>query len=222
MSIAEKLNKINENIKRFATSANVKLVAVSKYAEDSQVLEAEKLGVNIFAENYVSPALEKMARLKDRFTGEVAWHLTGTLQKNKVNKAVGNFALIQSVDSISLLERIDSRSKNLAIKQEVLIQINVSASPSKHGFSVAGFQENLDKIFSFENVEEKGLMTMFEKEESESSFRQQITVMNDLKNLLQSKNPDNEFDLSMGMSSDYCEALSGGASMIRIGRELFG
>ena len=63
---------------------------------------------------------------------------------------------------------------------------------------------------------------MFEKEESESSFRQQIKVMNDLKNLLQSKNPDNEFDLSMGMSSDYCEALSGGASMIRIGRELFG
>ena len=162
MSLKKRLSIIKNNIKSFAKADDVSLVAITKYAEDEQVIEAEKLGVRIFGENYVGPALDKINRLAPQFKNKVEWHLTGTLQKNKVNKAVGNFSLIQSIDSISLLEKVDSRSKSLNINQDILIQININNSPNKHGFTKEEFQENIKKILSFENVSIKGLMTMFE------------------------------------------------------------
>ncbi|NQY79690.1 MAG: YggS family pyridoxal phosphate-dependent enzyme [Candidatus Caenarcaniphilales bacterium] len=222
MQIKERLNEISNNIKSFATADDIKLVAVTKYADDAQVIEAEKLGVKIFGENYVGPALEKIKRLTPYFTNKVEWHLTGTLQKNKVNKAVGNFSLIQSIDSIELLEKVDARSKSMNIKQDVLIQINISNSPTKHGFSKEDFETNISKILSFENVSIKGLMTMFEHGQDSESLEKELQIMNNLKILLKSFKPENEFELSMGMSGDYCAALKGGASMIRIGRALFG
>lgn len=222
MQIEERLTEIRNNIKSFARVDDVKLVAITKYADDAQVIEAEKLGVNIFGENYVGPALEKIKRLTPKFSSEVEWHLTGTLQKNKVNKAVGNFSLIQSVDSIELLERIDARSKSMSIKQDILIQINISNSPTKHGFSKEDFETNINKILSFKNVSIKGLMTMFEHSQDSESLVKEFQIMNNLEILLKSFKPENEFELSMGMSGDYCAALKGGASMIRIGRALFG
>ncbi len=222
MQIEERLTEIRNNIKSFARVDDVKLVAITKYADDAQVIEAEKLGVNIFGENYVGPALEKIKRLTPKFSSEVEWHLTGTLQKNKVNKAVGNFSLIQSVDSIELLERIDARSKSMSIKQDILIQINISNSPTKHGFSKEDFETNINKILSFKNVSIKGLMTMFEHSQDSEYLVKEFQIMNNLEILLKSFKPENEFELSMGMSGDYCAALKGGASMIRIGRALFG
>lgn len=222
MQVKERLNKIMNNIKSFASVDDVKLVAVTKYADDAQVIEAEKLGIRIFGENYVGPALDKIKRLTPYFKNKVEWHLTGTLQKNKVNKAVGNFSLIQSIDSIELLDKVNARSMSMNITQDVLIQINISNSPNKHGFSKENFETNISKILSFENVAIKGLMTMFDHNQDSESLERELQIMNNLKVLLKSFKPENEFELSMGMSGDYCAALKAGASMIRIGKALFG
>jgi uncharacterized pyridoxal phosphate-containing UPF0001 family protein len=123
MGLKEKLKTINENISKFAQQSSVKLIAVSKYASDEQILEAYAEGVRVFGENYVISALNRINRISNNFNNDVEWHLIGTLQKNKVNKAVGNFRLIQSVDSLELLQSIDKRSASLGIKQAVLIYL---------------------------------------------------------------------------------------------------
>ena len=140
MSLKEKLKTINKNIGNFAGQHNVKLIAVSKYASDEQVIEAYSEGIRIFGESYVVSALDRINRISNNFNNDVEWHLVGTLQKNKVKKAVGNFRLIQSVNSLDLLKSIDERSALLDIRQAVLIQINI-------------LQEGINKL----NVNIKGL-----------------------------------------------------------------
>lgn len=222
MSIKEKLNKINKNIGDFAQKSNVKLVAVSKYASDEQILEAYAEGIRIFGESYIAPALDRIDRITSKLDNSVEWHLIGTLQKNKVNKAVGNFKLIQSVDSIELLKKIDSCSAILNIKQKILIQINISGEANKHGFSPVEFTNALSEILNFKNIDVRGLMAMNAQASSEKKLDENFKVMQRLLSLLQNNKPDAEFDLSIGMSSDYCAALKRGSTMVRVGKALFG
>ena len=222
MSIKEKLNEINKNITKFSGSTAIKMVAVTKYASDEQLLDAFEAGVRIFGESYVLPALDRIGRLESSLNGEVEWHLIGSLQKNKVNKAVGRFNLIQSVSSLDLLEKIDLRSASLGIQQEILIQINISRELTKGGFSPADFSQNLDRILAFKNVKIRGLMAMNAQHSSVEVLDENFKIMRSLLNLLVSKRPDAEFDLSVGMSADYCASLQRGATMVRIGSALFG
>ncbi len=222
MSIKEKLNEINKNITKFSQVASIKMVAVTKYATDEQLLEASRAGVKIFGESYVLAALDRIERLASKLNKDIEWHLIGTLQKNKVNKAVGRFNLIQSVDSLELLEKIDLRSASLGIKQEILIQVNISGEITKSGFSPSDFSSSLDKILTYKNVKVKGLMAMNAQYSSDQTLDENFKIMRSLLNLLSSKRPDAEFDLSVGMSADYCASLKRGATMVRIGSALFG
>lgn len=222
MSLKEKLKTINENISNFARQANVKLIAVSKYASDEEIIEAYAEGVRIFGESYVISALDRINRISNNFNNDVEWHLIGTLQKNKVNKAVGNFRLIQSVNSLELLKSIDKRSASLGIKQAVLLQINISNEATKNGFSPSDFTNELNNLLNFKNIEIRGLMAMNAYLSSESILDENFKIMQSLLDLLQNKRPEAEFDLSMGMSSDYCAALQRGSTMIRVGKALFG
>jgi len=221
MSIKEKLKKINENISQFAQKSDIKLVAVSKYASDEQVLEAYAEGVKIFGESYVSPALDRISRLNP-YLHNIEWHLLGSLQKNKVNKVVGAFQVIQSVDSIELLEKIDKRSANLNIKQAILLQINISNEPQKHGFSPKEFIHELPNILRYENVELRGLMALNAKSSSQEKLDESFKILRSLLSLLKQEKPNTEFELSVGMSGDYVEALKRGSSMVRVGEALFG
>jgi len=222
MSLKEKLKTINENISKFAKQSSVKLIAVSKYASDEQILEAYAEGVRVFGENYVISALDRINRISNNFNNDVEWHLIGTLQKNKVNKAVGNFRLIQSVNSLELLKSIDKRSASLGIKQAVLLQINISNEANKSGFTSSNFANELSDLLDFKNIEIRGLMAMNAYLSSESILDENFRIMKNLLGLLQNQRPDAEFDLSIGMSSDYCAALQRGSTMIRIGKALFG
>jgi pyridoxal phosphate enzyme (YggS family) len=222
MSLKEKLKTINKNISDFAKQGNVKLIAVSKYASDEQIIEAYTEGVRIFGESYVISALDRINRISNNFNNDVEWHLIGTLQKNKVNKAVGNFRLIQSVNSLELLKSIDKRSAALGIKQAVLLQINISNEATKNGFSPSDFANELNNLLNFKNIEIRGLMAMNAHLSSESVLDENFRIMQSLLDLLQNKRPEAEFDLSIGMSSDYCAALQRGSTMIRIGKALFG
>jgi pyridoxal phosphate enzyme (YggS family) len=222
MSLKEKLKTINKNISKFAQKSNVKLVAVSKYASDEQIIEAYTEGVRVFGESYVISALDRINRISNNFNNDVEWHLIGTLQKNKVNKAVGNFRLIQSVNSLELLKSIDKRSASLGIRQAVLLQINISNETNKNGFSPSDFTNKLNNLLDFKNIEIRGLMAMNAHLSSESVLDENFRIMQSLLDLLQNKRPEAEFDLSIGMSSDYCAALQRGSTIIRIGKALFG
>jgi PLP dependent protein len=222
MGLKEKLKTINKNISSFAKQSNVKLIAVSKYASDEQIIEAYSEGIRIFGESYVISALERITRISNNFDSDVEWHLVGTLQKNKVNKAVGNFKLIQSVNSLDLLKSIDERSASLGIKQAILLQINISNETNKKGFTPLTFTNELNNLLNFKNIEIRGLMAMNAYLSSESMLDENFRIMQSLLSLLQNKRPDAGFDLSVGMSSDYCASLQRGSTMIRIGKALFG
>lgn len=215
MSLETKLAKIDQELDSALSLGKVKLVAVSKYAEDEQVIEAYNLGQRLFGENYVLPALRRQERLD---LPDAQWHLLGPLQKNKVNKAVGAFAVIQSVHNLELAQLIDKRAGVLGIKQKIFLQIN--STGDKSGFCFESVPEALRQIYKLENIELRGFMTMGPHEISQKSetIYQRMRL---LKEEMMQTFPLGVFELSMGMSNDYLLAVDHGSTMIRIGRELF-
>ena len=211
----EKLAKIDQDLDFALSSAKIKLVAVSKYAEDEQVIEAYNLGQRLFGENYVLPALRRQARLD---LPGAQWHLLGPLQKNKVNKAVGAFAVIQSVHNLELAELIDKRARFLGIKQKIFLQIN--STGDKSGFCFESVPEAIRQIYQLENIDLRGFMTMGPYEISQIS-ETIYKRMRLLKEEMMQSFPLGVFELSMGMSNDYLLAVNCGSTMIRIGRKLF-
>lgn len=215
MTLEAKLAKIDQDLDFALSAARVKLVAVSKYAQDEQVIEAYNLGQRLFGENYVLPALRRQARLD---LPGAQWHLLGPLQKNKVNKAVGAFEVIQSVHNLELVELIDQRARFLGIKQKIFLQIN--STGDKNGFCFETVPEALRQIYEFENIELRGFMTMGPYEISKIS-ETIYKRMRLLKEEMMQSFPLGVFELSMGMSNDYLLAVNCGSTMIRIGRKLF-
>ena len=106
--------------------------------------------------------------------------------------------------------------------KQVLIQINISNEANKNGFTPSSFTNELNNLLNFKNIEIRGLMAMNAHLSSKSTLDENFRIMRNLLSLLQNQRPNAEFDLSMGMSSDYCAALQRGSTMIRIGKALFG
>jgi PLP dependent protein len=218
MPFTKKINKIDLELNGAISDGKVKLVAVSKYASDEQIIEAYEAGQRLFAENYVIAALKRMLRLKDHLKDKVEWHLIGTLQSNKVSKAVGNFDLIQSVDSLDLAQQINKAAKELGIKQKILLQIN--STGDKHGFKTKELENYLSKLFALDSINIQGIMTMtphFFSQNSETIYSEMRLLIE----VVASYCPGVELDLSMGMSNDYIQAVQFGSTMIRLGRGLF-
>lgn len=227
MDISQKLSKIDTELAGAISSKKIDLVAVTKYASDEQVIEAYKAGLRVFGENYVLPALEKIERLKDQFQdGNPEWHLLGRLQSNKVKKAVGNFACIQSVHSLEIAEAINKQAESLGIKQRIFLQFNMTGD--KNGFDPKSSLGTLVKVFQLANLEVEGLMTMGFFEDNDKISEKNETIYNDLRQLksvleseLDSLGICRNLKLSMGMSNDYRTAVKNSSTMIRLGRGLF-
>jgi len=216
-NIASKLRKINDDLNGAVSNGTIKLIAVSKYANDAQVIEAYQAGLRCFGENYVLPGLERQIRLKNEVP-EIEWHLLGPLQSNKINKAVGNFKLIQSVGSLETARLINSRAQKLAQTQEVLLQIN--STGDKSGFSAENLKKDFTEIKNMCNLKIRGLMVMGfyqDAKKNETIFEQ----TRQLKKELESSESVSLAELSMGMSDDYKLASQYGSTMIRLGRVLF-
>ena len=215
--IQKKIHKIDQDLDGAISSGKIKLVAVSKYASDAQVLEAYQAGLRIFGENYVLPGLERQQRLKD-FLPEVQWHLLGPIQSNKINKAVGNFKLIQSVSSLEMAKLINGRADKLGQIQEVLLQIN--STGDKSGFLPEILKKDFAEIKNMCNLKIRGLMTMgfYQDAKKNETIFEQTRL---LKKELESSESVSLTELSMGMSDDYKLASQFGSTMIRLGRVLF-
>jgi hypothetical protein len=197
----------------------VKIIAVSKTKPIEDMEIAYNLGIRDFGENKVQEILLKY----DNFHKDVRWHLIGHLQRNKVKHIVGKVYLIQSLDSINLLNKIEKVYKEHGKSANVLIQINIGREEQKYGILEEDLDNLLKEIEKCEFVKAKGIMVIIPKGSSDENrlyFRKTYEIYNKLKKRSY-KNINMEI-LSMGMSGDYEIAIEEGSNMIRIGQGIFG
>ncbi len=199
--------------------SDITIVAVTKTVGIEDIRSAVEAGLHAFGENRVQEFLGKYGLFPN-----VDWHFIGTLQTNKAKDVVGRACLIHSVASLHLIHEIAKRAAAAGVVQDVLLQVNVSGESTKHGFRPEDVREALIEASSArEAIRVRGLMTMAPFGRPEDAR----WVFRDLKELRDSfrEMPLNgvELDeLSMGMSNDFRVAIEEGATIIRVGRAIFG
>ena len=198
--------------------ADVCMVAVSKTVGIAEVAQAIAAGMHEFGENRAQEFVGKQALFPDE-----AWHFIGTLQSNKVKDVVGRAYLIHSIDSLHLLRVVDRHATELGVVQDVLLQVNVSGEESKHGMSEEAAEEAVRAACDLPGVRVRGVMTMAPFARPES-VRPVFRETADLLGRLQSMHCDGAdlTELSMGMTNDFRVAVEEGATIVRVGRAIFG
>jgi hypothetical protein len=223
MPIRENLETIRQNIESACWRAKrdplqVQLLAVCKGQSIAKIEQVCDLGVRLLGENKVQEAEAHMRR----FAGAgMSWHFIGTLQKNKINKLLAMFQLIESVDGVKSLEHIHKRVDSPA---ELFIEINIGEEKNKSGFTVDGLKKALPYIGKLNNVLVTGLMAVppyYEDAQQVRPFFSRLRELRDEINRLDLANMKISH-LSMGMSHDYEVAVEEGATIVRIGTALFG
>lgn len=219
MSIANNLLKYKKELE---TSA-VQLVAVSKFQDAEAVLEAYNAGQRIFGENIVQELVEKQALLPK----DIQWHLIGHLQTNKVKYIAPFISVIESVDSLKLLQEINKQAAKNKRTIDCLLQVYIADEDTKFGL---GFDEVIELLRSEEfqelsNVRIIGLMGIASNTDIEKQIRdefEELKVLFDGVKISYFRKDDYFQELSMGMSSDYKIAIEEGSTMVRIGSSIFG
>lgn len=199
----------------------VRLIAVTKKAAPSQMEEAFAQGVTEFGENRIQDALNKREELAPSLVQNARWHFIGHLQTNKVKYAIGNFALIHSVDSLKLAKEISRVAAKKGITQSILLQVKVAEDPSKSGFTREELKEELDQIKALPNLDIQGLMTITPLTDDRSFRKQCFIDLKALRDELEKEHGIPLKELSMGMTDDWQDAVDCGATMIRLGRAIF-
>ncbi len=226
MSIAENIAAIRCKMNEAAIAAGrdpkqIKLCAATKMNDADAVRQAIAAGVDCCGENRVQELTEKLAQ--NAYTGAPV-HFIGHLQTNKVKQVVGKVDLIQSVDSLRLLEAIEKEAARQGIVQDILLEINIGREASKTGFDAADMPGIFQKVSCFSNIRVRGLMAIppiCENPGDNNKFFQEIC---NLAVDITTKKYDNVCVdiLSMGMSDDYADAIRCGSTMIRVGTAIFG
>lgn len=216
-SVKENLLKIQENIAPYTP----KIIAVTKYFDESKLIEAYNAGLRDFGESRVLQAIDKINKLPEEIRKNSTFHMIGHLQTNKVSKAVGFFDYIHSVDSLKLAEAISKTATEKNIVQKIFIQLNNAEEEQKYGLSRGFIEEVFRGIITMKNIEVVGVMNiapmLVEKGQLKELFEDVVKVRDSLQDKF--KYPLKE--ISMGMSNDYEIAAQCGATMLRIGRRLF-
>lgn len=202
----------------------ITLVAVSKTKPLELAKLAYELGITYFGENRVQEALTKIAAFHP---SDVQWHMIGHLQTNKVGKVVGQFDCIHSIDSLHLAETLNRYTASLhptgGQRQPILLQINISGETSKEGIEPDTAISLARQIASLEHLEIQGLMTIAPLVDNPEKARPVFRALRELRDRLQNEVPECSWQhLSMGMTNDYQVAIEEGATIVRIGRAIFG
>ncbi len=198
---------------------DIKLMAVTKTVAPEYINHAIRCGIDLIGENKVQ---EYLGKKPDLLPCEA--HLIGHLQTNKVRQIVGEVTMIQSVDSIRLANEIAKRSLAAGITTDILAEINVGGEESKSGIEWDAAEETLAQLSEIEGIKLRGLMAIPPVCENSEEARMFFSKMRRLFVDIRSKKIDNiSMDiLSMGMSSDYCEAILEGSTLVRVGSSIFG
>lgn len=225
-SISSRLERVRDRLRDCADSAgrtdDVMLIAVSKTVEPDRIWEAYAAGQRLFGENRVQEAVAKRSEIGNAMP-ESQWHLVGTLQTNKVNPAVACFAWIQSVDSLKLARKLQAACAIQETTLSVLLEVNVAAEASKSGLRPDTVTDVLREITGFHCLRPRGLMTVAPLADNPEDVRWVFRTLREMRDGLRERFGLEAFtELSMGMSNDFEVAVKEGATMVRIGRGIFG
>ena len=204
-------------------SANdIRLIAISKYMPAEYVQHAMSAGQHCFGESTLQDATTKQALIDNP---ENEWHFIGHLQSNKAKMIPGNFDWLHTLDSIKLASRLSESALNSACMLNTLLQVNIAGDPDKFGIPVDSVPRFIDSLLNaaLEGIQLCGLMTIGRRDATLDERRSDFSALRDLRD-----NCLTQFDLplfkelSMGMSGDFEAAIAEGATMIRVGSEIFG
>ncbi len=202
------------------TPEEITLVAVSKTRSLEMIKMAYDLGVTDFGENRVQEALHKVSEFRPQ---DIRWHMIGHVQTNKAGKVAGSFDCIQSVDSLHLAEIVNRHAQQLDIHQPILLQVNISGEESKEGMAAGEVVSLARQIVTLPHVEVRGLMTIAPLVQDAERVRPVFRALRLLRDRLRAEIAgDFWHHLSMGMTDDYHIAIEEGATIVRIGRAIFG
>jgi hypothetical protein len=217
MQIAANVARVQERIRRACERAGrdpsaVTLIAVTKGVDPQRVEAAHRAGVRHFGENRVQEAQAKLPLLA-HLTPPPTWHLVGHLQTNKVKPALALFSTVHSVDSVRLARALSQRA---TVVVPVFLEVNLAGEEAKFGFSPGEVAHALEEIAPLPHLEVRGLMTVAPLTADPHSLRPLFRHLRRLGESLGLK------ELSMGMTDDFEVAVEEGATLVRIGRAIFG
>ena len=223
INIAENIQQIQQKIAQAAEKyqrpvSSVKLLAVSKTKPVEALRQAYLAGQRDFGENYTQEALEKIKALQDL---PIIWHFIGHIQSNKSREIATHFDWVHSVDRLKIARRLSQQRPEHLAPLNICLQVNISREASKSGFLLAQLDQVIEEIYSLPHIKLRGLMAIPAKAEG---LQQQRQIFHPLQESLQKfKQQGYELDtLSMGMSNDMAAAIAEGATIVRIGTDIFG
>ena len=226
MGLEENIRRVREQIDAAAREAGrdpgeITLVAATKTQSDETIRSAIAAGITVCGENRVQ---EMRAHLEANAYDGAGLHFIGHLQRNKVRQVVGRVDLIQSVDSLRLLEAIEAEAARLDLRQDILIEVNIGREESKSGVLPEEAKALCRKALECPHVRLRGLMAVppdLPEGGSRKFFREMKQLFVDIKREMVDNNSGITC-LSMGMSRDYPDAVREGATLVRVGTALFG
>ncbi|WP_029408241.1 YggS family pyridoxal phosphate-dependent enzyme [Thiomicrorhabdus sp. Milos-T2] len=215
-NVKHRINQACLNAKRAPES--VHLLAVSKTKPIEDIKQLAEHGQVAFGENYLQEALSKIEVLPN-----LEWHFIGPIQSNKTKPIAENFQWVHSVDRLKIAQRLSMQRPEALPPLNILLEINISEAPSKAGFTPKELLEIAPQIAQLPNLQLRGLMAIPQPAASLEEQRKPFTEMHQLLSKLQDSLPNQNLDtLSMGMSGDLEAAIYEGASIVRIGTDIFG
>lgn len=237
MSIRDNIKLVEDRIADACASvqrdpADITLVAVTKQKTVPEILEAVDAGLQHLGENRVEEGMAKIPQVKAAAIDKPTWHMVGHVQSRKAKHVVQQFDMVQSVDSLKLARRFSRLAGETERRLKVLLEINVSGEASKYGF--AGYNwcgdssvrdalwREVGEIAALPHLELSGLMTMAPYDADEGIIRRVFADLSALRDALADELALGLPELSMGMTNDYPIAIEEGATIVRIGRAIFG
>ena len=208
--IRSNLKKVKDRIASVSHTQQVRLVAVSKTRTVGEIQEAIDAGQRDFGENYLQEALDKIDVLRDK---SLVWHFIGPIQSNKTAKISENFDWIHSLDRVKIAQRLSEQRPKKLNPLNALLQINIDSESSKSGVLLGEVADIVPQIERLPNISLRGFMCIPRPENSAQSFSKMAELI--------SKYPKLD-NLSMGMSMDLELAIERGATIVRIGTDIFG
>ena len=200
---------------------DITLLAVSKTRSSKMIREVAQCGIRSFGENYLQEALEKMTDLKSL---SLDWHFIGPIQSNKTRQIAENFSWVHSVDRIKIAQRLSTQRPQHMSDLNICMQVNIDNEPTKSGFKIDEIISASKKIQALPNIKLCGLMTIPAPQSELSSQRKSFSklreILDDINISLD--NSKKLSTLSMGMSADLESAVYEGATIVRIGTDIFG
>ena len=197
---------------------DIRVLAVSKTRPAEAIRVASQAGLSEFGENYLQEALDKMADLADL---NLVWHFIGPIQSNKTRAIAEHFQWVHSVDRLKIAERLSQQRPDNLDPLNICLQINLSSEVSKSGVAPQQAAELLRGAAALPRIRVRGLMAIPAPTDDQAQQRKNFAELRELLETLQQDLPTLD-TLSMGMSADLESAIAEGATIVRIGTDLFG